>query len=499
METRKYATRSPATNGPGSSKSPILAESPPEAQPMGLDYSFESELDTAGSVGYELPLILGDEWPANLPSRQLVNHLVDLFFNCYPNSRRVVHRPTFLSSLLESPSSPRFPYIGLLHAICAAGAVYSSLVTAAPQPVLSNRPAEELFSRKTHTLDGRVLAFDEEQFLLAKYLNMDFANKGEHLLEVVQGKSKRIESPIWAKDLLNSLPHQFLGNLASRLSVALGLNLSDTMQRPLPSYIREQLLISPPQSHVDVELRRNVFWLVYALQRYHLSVLPALAFDLSDEDIQQTLPGTLAAFESGPFEVSQEYAQQVDDGQERQSQMSPDLFTTHPENLDDFGLYIKSAMMLSRIHILQGRQFRESLDDEEIRNSKELNVLEAIVVSMKSSALKGRFNLMEQPSSAALSNLYMSHISPYFATILCHMTIADWSNPGCESANKSLAAARSILACTATLRSTSWDCARVDKMATLYWCIVGKILLLALRQAPDSLAPVLRGEILLLR
>ncbi|QRW07529.1 hypothetical protein RhiLY_06528 [Ceratobasidium sp. AG-Ba] len=249
------------------------------------------------------------------------------------------------------------------------------------------------------------------------------------------------------------------------------------MQRPLPSYIREQLLISPPQSHVDVELRRNVFWLVYALQRYHLSVLPALAFDLSDEDIQQTLPGTLAAFESG-----------VDDGQERQSQMSPDLFTTHPENLDDFGLYIKCMCNFIGIHILQGRQFRESLDDEEIRNSKELNVLEAIVVSMKSSALKGRFNLMEQPSSAALSNLYMSHISP-FATILCHMTIADWSNPG----------SRSILACTATLRSTSWDCARVDKMATLYWCIVGKILLLALRQAPDSLAPVLRGEILLLR
>ncbi|QRV93379.1 Fungal specific transcription factor domain [Ceratobasidium sp. AG-Ba] len=251
------------------------------------------------------------------------------------------------------------------------------------------------------------------------------------------------------------------------------------MRQPLPNYIREQLLIGPPQSHVDVELRRNVFWLVYALQRYHLSVLPALAFDLSDEDIRQTLPGTLAAFESG-----------VDDGQERQSQMSPDLFTTHPDNLDDFGLYIKSAIMLSRIHILQGRQFREPLDDEEIRNSKELNVLEAIIVSMKSSALKGRFNLMEQPSSAALSNLYMSHMSPFFATILCHMTIADWRNPS---------SARSILACTSTLRSTSWDCARVDKMATLYWCIAGKILLLALRQAPENLAPVLREEILLLR
>ncbi|KAG8742738.1 hypothetical protein FRC12_015277 [Ceratobasidium sp. 428] len=162
--------------------------------PLGFQPPFEAfsynESENAGptySTSYDLPLVT-DEWPTSLPPKQLVLHLVDLFFNCWSNSRRVLHRPTFLLALLESPSSPRFPYVGLLHAICAAGAIYSPFVTVAPLPPITNRPVDEIFMMKTQLLNDRVLAFDEENFLLAKYQCMDSANMGEHLLEVVQGK-----------------------------------------------------------------------------------------------------------------------------------------------------------------------------------------------------------------------------------------------------------------------------------------------------------------------
>lgn len=58
--------------------------------------------------------------------------------------------------------------------------------------------------------------------------------------------------------------------MGMRLCNAMGLHLQDSLWKPLPNRIREKLLISPPLSHTDVELRRNVFWLAYCMERYHL-------------------------------------------------------------------------------------------------------------------------------------------------------------------------------------------------------------------------------------
>jgi hypothetical protein len=77
-----------------------------------------------------------------------------------------------------------------------------------------------------------------------------------------------------------------------------------------------------------------------------------IALDISDEDIYQTLPGTLEAFETGVSHTMSKVTTttdpiactilvQIDDGQERQTIFSEDLFTSHSSNLDDFGLYIK--------------------------------------------------------------------------------------------------------------------------------------------------------------
>jgi hypothetical protein len=135
-----------------------------------------------------LPVVV-DDWPATLPPKPLLFHLIDLFFTCWPNSHRLIHRPSFLIQLLESPSSPRFPYTGLLHAMCAAAAVHSPYVTVAPLPNLRTRPSEDIFQEKTRLLDGRMLSFDEEHFLLSKYQCMASAREGDNFFGVIQGMS----------------------------------------------------------------------------------------------------------------------------------------------------------------------------------------------------------------------------------------------------------------------------------------------------------------------
>lgn len=59
-----------------------------------------------------------------------------------------------------------------------------------------------------------------------------------------------------------------------RLCLAFGFNLQDTLEDPFPPKVRGKMLIGPPRSHMEVELRRNIFWLAYCTERYHLFVSP---------------------------------------------------------------------------------------------------------------------------------------------------------------------------------------------------------------------------------
>ncbi|KAF8603668.1 hypothetical protein BDV93DRAFT_508306 [Ceratobasidium sp. AG-I] len=414
--------------------------------------SFESTFSSTGAFDepldfpnpFALP-ILNNGWPPSLPPRPLLFHLVDLFFTCYPNSRRVLHRPTFLSQLLEPPTSPHFPFIAILHAICAVAAAHSPLVTVAPA---LPKPSPEIEVKRTQYQEGRQLMFDEEQYVISRKKSIESAREGDDLVGVIQG-----------------------------------FNLQDSLQKPLPQKIRDNLLVGPPLSHTEVELRRNLFWLSYCVERYHLFVSP-WPFDISDEDIQQTLPGTLEAFEAG-----------VDDGEERQHVLSTDLFTFHGNNLDDFGLFVKCAVMLSRAHTLQNRHFAKYDSLDEIRNSHELEALNGMISAMRSSSSKPQFSLNEQLASSAISNLSIAHMSPHLATIKAQIILANWKDPSCESANKALSAARAILRYITGLTSSSWDLLRLDKTACICWSFAGRVFLAALEHAPESQAVILREEI----
>ncbi|CAE6528290.1 unnamed protein product [Rhizoctonia solani] len=467
---------SPSVSSPSAStihSPPLHPGAPAEPFPMLTGYDPTSHR----YILTDFPL-MADDWPLELPPKPLMLHLVELFFTCYPNSRRIIHRPTFLLQLLEHPSSPRFPFIPLLHSICAAAAVHSPHVTVAPLPDLRKYPSEDIFQDKTRVDQGRALMFDEQHFLLCKYQCMTAAREGVNLLGVIQAC---VVNSWWAFSSARWYDVWAMNSLAMRMCVALGLNFADPLDKPLSDKVREKLLIGPPTSHLDVELRRNAFWLAYCLERYHLFSGPWI-FDINDDDIKQTLPATLEAFEAG-----------YDDGQERQHIFSDDLFSTHYNNQDDFAMYVKCAIMLSRAHVIELRRFPNYTTPEEVRESEEMKSLESMMSLIRLS-LKKQFNPVEQLSTSAISNTFIAHMAP-----LWQVNPFSALDPSCESANKALASARAILRYTMVLASTSFDFGRLDRAVCMPLLAAGRALVYSLKVAPESLAPILRAEIRLIR
>ncbi|CAE6437295.1 unnamed protein product [Rhizoctonia solani] len=421
----------------------------------------------------DLPLNI-EEWPLELPPKPLMFHLVDVFFTYYPNSRRIVHRPTFMVQLVANPTSPCFPFIPLLHAICAAAAIYSPLVEATPPP---NLHADDIFPGQTLVDRGRNLSFEEQHIILCEYQCRVAAREGGNLLGVIQSC---VIGAWWAFSYARWFDFWNMSSFAMRLCVALGLNFADSPHHPLPKKIREKVLIGPPSSNMEVELRRNVFWLTYCLERCHLFSSPWV-FDISDEDINQTLPGTLEAFESG-----------LDDGRERQTILSGDLFSTHYSNQDDFTIYVKCAIMLSRAHLFECRQLPNFQSVEDAQNSQSMKDMELMISSLRQS-IKKRVDLADQASVSSLSNSFIA------ATARINTNLANWQDPGCESANKALSASRAILRYTTGLTTTSFNMNLLDVVVCVPWLATGKALVFALEHAPESLALILRAEIRLVR
>lgn len=109
----------------------------------------------------EVNQVLWSQWPADLPAPDLLQHLfvvlltlssafakttrtetrVDVFFAFNPHSHRLFHAPSFMASLALPPYHSDFPYVGILHAICAVGSFYTAAVPPPPLPNFQEAPA----------------------------------------------------------------------------------------------------------------------------------------------------------------------------------------------------------------------------------------------------------------------------------------------------------------------------------------------------------------------
>lgn len=152
---------------------------------------------------------------------------------------------------------------------------------------------------------------------------------------------------ILALDLVgssNGPPGWKLLALITRSVVQLGLAVeskSSLIAPVYPSiYTLRAVTLSEPDSWIEDESRRRLFWMVYLLDRYS-TLATAFNFALDDKDIDRKLPCKNEFFLKN---------QPVDTRKFNRLGERAD-YVTHAENVGYFGLYMEILGILSRIHL----------------------------------------------------------------------------------------------------------------------------------------------------
>lgn len=123
--------------------------------------------------------IMWSDWPARLPPPDLMHHLIDVFFTCYPQAHYLLHRPTFMASLAYSPKSPAFPHVTLLHAICAYASIFSYRVETPPTSLVGG-----VFPDGKNRPDD---SFAEKHVRWSRQARDEATSVGANLIECTQG------------------------------------------------------------------------------------------------------------------------------------------------------------------------------------------------------------------------------------------------------------------------------------------------------------------------
>jgi hypothetical protein len=146
----------------------------------------------------------------------------------------------------------------------------------------------------------------------------------------------------------NGPPGWKLLALIARSVVQLGLAVesgSSLITSAYPSiYTLRAVILPEPESWIEDEGRRRLFWMVYLLDRYS-TIATAFDFALDDKDIDRKLPCRDEFFaRNQPVETR--WFRAVKDRSD---------YTSHAENVGSFGFYVDILGILSRIHLFLKR------------------------------------------------------------------------------------------------------------------------------------------------
>ncbi|KZT01965.1 uncharacterized protein LAESUDRAFT_443524 [Laetiporus sulphureus 93-53] len=427
-------------------------------------------------------------WPRNLPSSDLLRHLVDAYFSFNPDANRLFHRPTFMASLSLPPTHPKFPLTALLHSMCALGSFYTAAVAPAPHPTSSPFPIDDPFDGKHKVSEQRPDSFAEIQARYARHAIDSSYELGEELFQVVQAEvllsSWYWASAKWAEAYMSMCR-------ALRSGTPIGLNVCSPVYT-IADNLRPPSIIPPSKTVVEDETRRNTFWISYAQERA-MSCGHGWALMLDDLDVSQMLPIRGEDFEQG-IAISPK---------ERQWSHDRDVLLNHPpEQTDAFVLYIKAHMLLSRVKNFNIR-FRaryyagdpsvtvhttigetDCMQPKDIRNTPAFFELNGLVTDFQNSFPTN----LRHPVQNNLVNphLFAAFTAPLLAHILLHETHAAVGSEACQSSLKILNAARGILNLVYDVCATSYDLSLLGQFAAVSWFMAGRVLVRFLRAAINS-------------
>ncbi|GLB14677.1 hypothetical protein AtubIFM61612_004470 [Aspergillus tubingensis] len=249
----------------------------------------------------------------DLPPYDLLYALVDLYFEHINTWCPILHRRTTLDTFF-GPSPLEDADRTVLYAIVATTLRFSS----------DSRLNEQNRKRYHDSSKQKVLLYGLE-------------NSSVKALQALV---------ILALDLVgssNGPPGWKLLALITRSVVQLGLAVESKSSLIAPSYpsiyTLRAVTLPEPESWIEDESRRRLFWMVYFLDRYS-TIATAFDFALDDKDIDRKLP------------CKDEYFIKNQPVETRWFQRSSDRadYVTRAENVGSFGLYVEVLGILSRIH-----------------------------------------------------------------------------------------------------------------------------------------------------
>ncbi|KAG1885805.1 hypothetical protein F4604DRAFT_1918485 [Suillus subluteus] len=435
------------------------------AQAVPYFWNDNSHLIESESIRVDAPLpssstdVIWSHWPASLPHPELIRHLVDMFFLFHPHASRLFHRGTFIASLSYPSDHPDFPIAPVLHAICAVSAIY----TAAGGP--RTNAADFLYEGQFAQPDLPD-TFAEQQATHAKETVEKYLNKGKHLVQCVQTYTL-LTWYYWCHSKWVEL--FTCSGQSLRVAIPLGLNICPPF-RSLHGSSPTMSIIPPPRTPIEDEIRRNTFWLAYAVDRQHGSGT-GWALSLDDDDIAQVFPVTMEQFELGiPVNYNV-----------RQWCHVREAVLYHPPDItDSFTLYIKSTMLLSFIKNFNNRyKIKSNLGRDEIPTK-----LDQLLASFRSSFpgnLKDPFR-----NGLVDTHLYTTFLTAHVTIILLHEPHANIDRANCTSAAKILESARAILELIYAVWSTNYDIGLLDYFCPFCWYLAGQCFGRFLRAAQDA-------------
>ncbi|KAG9047467.1 hypothetical protein FS837_002181 [Tulasnella sp. UAMH 9824] len=461
-------------------------------------------------------------WPLNIPPPLVLHHLVEIFFNSVPLASRLIHKPTFMLGLRQVPTSPDFPHVALLHAICGLASLYSPIITdPTKDPANAHFPSGSFNSaiifrpNAEEGVQGKhyfpkslqdIMDIGEEGFgaahirWAAASLRLS-VREGDRLVQLLQAA---IVCTWYTYSMgMTIAVYTWMGSV-TRLVGPLGVYSSEGFE-PLSRLPSNMLFLSGnPRNPIEAETIRNAFWVyvdcqmpvrsdfsqqffrTYVMERIY-NAGTAWPLTITDEDISQMMPCRFSDFVAGERVPTHG----------RQRLFTKNMLLTHPPlTTDSWTLYIKATILISRVRSFNCRyrivtasagnvasesnSERTEVSPTESEEFRHLDQTIAAFVRDMPRAYRDPVGTTVDPL------LYMAHLLPHVAMIQLHDPHAELYSPNDYSAMQMLTATRAIMDLIYKVCGTTYDLLYMDHGCSFGWFVAGAAVIRFLKVKMDA-------------
>ncbi|GJE87629.1 Zn(II)2Cys6 transcription factor [Phanerochaete sordida] len=448
------AGRSPTLSSPNGSSTIVsptmemvngVSMESPESQLRGSSSSPQILQPTAGRGNDPMMMdVLFSGWDPDLPDSEVLNHYIEVFFRCDPCGSRVLHRPTFLTSMHLHPKDPNFPHSAVLHAICASASRWASHdIITMPDGTRRDRFAEFHVS-KTRSYIDRTMASGQDIFPVMQactLLSWYFYQEGRWV-------------EVW-----------IFAGFQTRVAIPLRLNYPGTFSAAQGGSSPGAYL-APPKDFKELECRRRSWWMTIMFDR--IVSVGGWLHGVDERDI-----GTEFPLRSIDFELNSNIPGNPQD------LATKDVFVRHiPSYTDSFLLFLKAVMLFGRVtdHNTRTNLRAPQLKTQNPFSTPGFEELDRLVGVEFLQCLPQNFKHLGLGEDGALdTDLYMVHVVPHAAAITLHNSYIDFNDSQSVSTSRCMNATRSILSAYYSLSETSLDISRLHPFVTICWYLAAVV------------------------